>query len=70
MSSSQLPTAPEQFQGWLGKDKNCIGNLEHGSYTPKPFTDADVEIGPCLLSLNPDSAAPHYPASRILLNGS
>jgi hypothetical protein len=43
-SSSQLPTAPEQFSGWLGKDKNAIGNLEYGKYDPKPFDDDTVEF--------------------------
>jgi alcohol dehydrogenase (NADP+) len=44
MSTSQLPTSPEKFQGWIGKDKHSIGHLEHGEYQPKPFTDQDVDI--------------------------
>jgi hypothetical protein len=47
MSSStttQLPTAPAQFTGWVGKDKNAVGNLEYTQYEPKPFTEDTVEF--------------------------
>jgi alcohol dehydrogenase (NADP+) len=43
-STSNLPQVPERFQGWVGKDKNAIGNLVYEEYTPKPFTDDDVDI--------------------------
>lgn len=33
-----------KFHGWVGKDKNSIGNLVWEEYTPKPFTDDDVQI--------------------------
>lgn len=39
-----LPQAPKTFQGWLGKDKSSIGNLEFGEYEPKPFEETDVDI--------------------------
>lgn len=33
------------FNGWIGHDANAVhGNMTWGSYTPKPFTDNDVEI--------------------------
>jgi alcohol dehydrogenase (NADP+) len=38
-----------QFQGWLGLDKNSIGNLQWGSFEPKAWeeTDVDIEISHC-----------------------
>ncbi|KFX88899.1 hypothetical protein V490_07352, partial [Pseudogymnoascus sp. VKM F-3557] len=38
--------APEpQFNGWLGLDANSAkGNLTWGPYTPKPFTESDIDI--------------------------
>ena len=33
-----------KFQGWLGKDKNAVGNMQWGEYEPKPFSDEDVDI--------------------------
>ncbi|KAK9242516.1 chaperonin 10-like protein [Lipomyces tetrasporus] len=37
--------APVSFLGWVGKDKTAAaGNLEFTEFTPKPFTDDDVDI--------------------------
>lgn len=44
MSSSNLPQVPENFKGWVAKDKDAIGNLVHEEFTPKPFTEDDVDI--------------------------
>jgi alcohol dehydrogenase (NADP+) len=33
-----------QFQGWLAHDKNSIGNLQWGSFEPKPWEETDVDI--------------------------
>ena len=33
-----------KFEGWMGLDKNSIGNLQWKSYEPKPFADDDVDI--------------------------
>ena len=33
-----------KFQGWLGQDKNAVGNMRWGEYEPKPFNDEDVDI--------------------------
>jgi len=30
--------------GWMGLDKNAIGNMKWQSYEPKPFQDVDVDI--------------------------
>lgn len=32
------------FVGWVGHDKNCIGNMKWEQYTPKKWTETDVEI--------------------------
>ncbi|KAL1968459.1 hypothetical protein VTN77DRAFT_1988 [Rasamsonia byssochlamydoides] len=41
--------APDKFQGWLGYDKDSVGNLKWDSFEPKPFTedDVDIEISHC-----------------------
>jgi len=38
-----------KFQGWMGLDKNAIGNLKFQEYQPKPFeeTDIDIKISHC-----------------------
>jgi hypothetical protein len=33
-----------KFFGWVGKDKNCIGNLVWEEYEPKKWTEDDVDI--------------------------
>lgn len=33
-----------EFQGWLGLDKNAIGNMKWQSFEPKPWEETDVEI--------------------------
>ncbi|KAL1855548.1 hypothetical protein Plec18167_004109 [Paecilomyces lecythidis] len=33
-----------QFQGWLGQDKDSIGNLKWGTFEPKPWEETDVDI--------------------------
>jgi hypothetical protein len=33
-----------KFFGWVGKDKNCIGNLVWEEYKPKTWTEDDVDI--------------------------
>jgi hypothetical protein len=33
-----------KFYGWVGKDKNCIGNLTWEEYKPKTWTEDDVDI--------------------------
>jgi alcohol dehydrogenase (NADP+) len=37
--------AEPQFNGWLGHDSTAVdGNMTWGPYTPKPFTESDVDI--------------------------
>jgi hypothetical protein len=38
-----------KFQGWLGHDKDSIGNLKFGEYEPKNWdeTDVDIKISHC-----------------------
>lgn len=33
-----------EFQGWMGLDKNAIGNMKWQSFEPKPWEETDVEI--------------------------
>jgi hypothetical protein len=33
-----------KFYGWVGKDKNSIGNLKWEEYEPKKWTEDDVDI--------------------------
>ncbi|KFY41784.1 hypothetical protein V494_02797 [Pseudogymnoascus sp. VKM F-4513 (FW-928)] len=34
-----------EFNGWLGLDASAAeGNMQWGSYTPKPFTESDIDI--------------------------
>lgn len=33
-----------KFEGWMGLDKNAIGNMQWKAYEPKPFNDDDVDI--------------------------
>jgi len=33
-----------KFEGWMGLDKNAIGNMKWQGYEPKPFNDDDVDI--------------------------
>ena len=33
-----------KFNGWVGKDKNSIGNLVWEEYEPKTWTEDDVDI--------------------------
>jgi hypothetical protein len=33
-----------KFCGWVGKDKNCIGNLTWEEFEPKKWTEDDVDI--------------------------
>jgi len=33
-----------KFFGWVGKDKNSIGNLVWEEYEPKTWTEDDVDI--------------------------
>jgi hypothetical protein len=39
------------FSGWVGKDKNSIGNLTWEEYEPKKWTEDDVDIK---ISMFPD----------------
>ncbi|CBQ73282.1 related to ADH6-NADPH-dependent alcohol dehydrogenase [Sporisorium reilianum SRZ2] len=32
------------FEGWVGHDKTCIGNMKWETYTPKAWRETDVEI--------------------------
>jgi D-arabinose 1-dehydrogenase-like Zn-dependent alcohol dehydrogenase len=40
---------PNEFHGWIGHDKNSIGNMKWGAFTPRTFTedDVDIEISHC-----------------------
>ena len=40
-----------KFYGWVGKDKNSIGNLTWEEYEPKGWTEDDVDIK---ISMFPD----------------
>ena len=40
-----------KFYGWVGKDKNSIGNLTWEEYEPKKWTEDDVDIK---ISMLPD----------------
>ena len=40
-----------KFYGWVGKDKNSIGNLTWEEYEPKKWTEDDVDIK---ISMSPD----------------
>ena len=40
-----------KFYGWVGKDKNSIGNLTWEEYEPKKWTEDDVDIK---ISMFPD----------------
>lgn len=33
-----------KFEGWMGLDKNSVGNMQWKEYEPKPFSDVDVDI--------------------------
>ena len=33
-----------KFQGWLGHDKNAIGNMKWEEFEPKTWEETDVEI--------------------------
>jgi alcohol dehydrogenase (NADP+) len=33
-----------KFFGWVAKDKNSIGNLEWEEFTPKTWSENDVDI--------------------------
>ena len=33
-----------QFKGWLGLDKNAVGNMQWKEFEPKPFEETDVDI--------------------------
>lgn len=41
--TNDIPT-DYKFFGWVGKDKNCLGNLTWEEYTPKTWTEDDVDI--------------------------
>ena len=41
-----------KFYGWVGKDKNSIGNLKWEEYEPKKWTEDDVDIK---ISMFPDT---------------
>jgi len=32
------------FVGWIGEDEKCIGNMEWKQFTPKKWTEDDVEL--------------------------
>jgi hypothetical protein len=50
--SSQLGTMTDyKFYGWVGKDKNSIGNLSWEEYEPKTWTEDDVDIKISTISL-------------------
>jgi hypothetical protein len=40
-----------KFYGWVGKDKNSIGNLKWEEYEPKKWTEDDLDIK---ISMFPD----------------
>ena len=33
-----------RFTGWIGYDRNAVGNLKYGEFTPKTWTEDDVDI--------------------------
>ena len=33
-----------EFQGWMGLDKNAVGNMKWQSFEPKQWEETDVEI--------------------------
>jgi D-arabinose 1-dehydrogenase-like Zn-dependent alcohol dehydrogenase len=33
-----------QFQGWVGLDKNAVGNMKWQTFEPKPWEETDVDI--------------------------
>ncbi len=37
-------SVPYKFQGWMGMDKNAIGNLQWQEFEPKTWTEDDVDI--------------------------
>jgi alcohol dehydrogenase (NADP+) len=42
-----------KFFGWLGKDKDSVdGKMVWEEYTPKPWTEDDVDIKVCSLYFN------------------
>jgi alcohol dehydrogenase (NADP+) len=32
------------FQGWVGHDKNSIGNMKWETFEPKPFEKNDIDL--------------------------
>lgn len=42
--TTQTTMTDYKFFGWVGKDKNCIGNLVWEEYEPKTWTEDDVDI--------------------------
>jgi hypothetical protein len=32
------------FQGWMGLDEDSVGKMEWGTFEPKPWEEADVDI--------------------------
>jgi hypothetical protein len=45
LDSPSTPTMTEyKFYGWVGKDKDSIGNLTWEEYEPKKWTEDDVDI--------------------------
>lgn len=50
-----------KFFGWVGKDKNSIGNLSWEEYEPKTWTEDDVDIkismATCFLRRDADGSA-------------
>lgn len=32
------------FQGWMGLDKDSVGNMKWQTYEPKPWEETDVDI--------------------------
>jgi alcohol dehydrogenase (NADP+) len=34
----------DKFQGWMGLDKNSIGNMKWQEFEPKKWAEDDVEI--------------------------
>lgn len=38
-------SVPDQFHGWVGHDESAVkGNMKWEQFTPRPFTDNDVDI--------------------------
>jgi alcohol dehydrogenase (NADP+) len=63
------------FQGWMGLDKNSIGNMKWQTFDPKPWEENDVDIkithsgicGSDLHTLKSGWVHPHIFSTRIIV---